>query len=358
MFQPCVATVSSAEEEEFSQERASKHQSPTSSNNPQQKITPFDAVLRAVEQLLKLRVKYVATSKAGKRDGVGVVLFGTKKRKDHLGITSTLGLIPMEPPGIPQVLNIRKCLPKGSTIGRGGSQGSNKPRSSLFYFSPVAASAYTANSARINARERDLQQEVADQDHDNEKPSHVAASRGHSGTLSTLRAALLQANEIFLNAKCVKKDSPSYKGPPDTKTIWIFTNQDDPCYGRDDEKNQVEKIIQDVTQNGIEIKVWPLPNASGSVFDRTLFYSRINNEEQIEEELQYALDPSKRSVNLTDFLSQVNQQWKKRRPFRGISMVLPGSMSVESNAIALDLYRLVQPQTKPTPVSVHQQTNK
>ena len=358
MFQPCVVVVQSQSQ---SQSQSQNNDNVEQQNTPQLTISPFDAALRAVAQLLKLRVKYVATSKTGKRDGVGVMLFGTKRRKDttaYGGTTSTYPLIPMEPPGIQQVLDIQKCLPKDTIRDVSTSSCNNKGRSPLFYFSTETPSSSLSTAA--NTRQRDLQQEFEDQDNENQQPSDVAASMGHN-TLCTLRSALTQANKAFQDAKCVKKETASYKGPPDTKAIWIFTNTDDPCNGNEEEKKQVEIITKDVIANGVEIQVWPLPKASSSMsfdFDRNLFYNRITTEdEQVDEMPQYALEKSKRFVNLNDFLSQVNQQWKKRRPsMHGISMLLPGCTS-DQNAIALDLYRLVQAQKKPTAVSVHQRTN-
>ena len=42
-------------------------------------VAPFEAALRAAERLLRQRVGAVATTRGGKRDGVGVLLYGTRR---------------------------------------------------------------------------------------------------------------------------------------------------------------------------------------------------------------------------------------------------------------------------------------
>ena len=51
----------------------------TRTSRQQQLVTPFEAALRATEKLIRGKVNSVATSRGGTRDGVGVMLFATKK---------------------------------------------------------------------------------------------------------------------------------------------------------------------------------------------------------------------------------------------------------------------------------------
>jgi hypothetical protein len=114
--------------------------------------TPFDAALMAVERLIHHKVHTVATSKLNKRDGVGVILYGTPIRAqeqedhnihiqlneygdpildDHMNQSgdgdsdddedmedverphanaSIQTLIELSPPGVDQIKSIRSCL--------------------------------------------------------------------------------------------------------------------------------------------------------------------------------------------------------------------------------------------------------
>lgn len=148
----------------------------------QQLVTPFEAALRATEKLIRGKVNSVATSRGGTRDGVGVMLFATKKfnpdekllegadgDKDMNGgdgtafkksgdynengrpnasgddsdsdsdedgdgigggafLTSFYHLIPLAPPGTEQTLQIRGCIPG---FGGSGSRVQQKYRRDL-----------------------------------------------------------------------------------------------------------------------------------------------------------------------------------------------------------------------------------
>lgn len=148
----------------------------------QQLVTPFEAALRATEKLIRGKVNSVATSRGGTRDGVGVMLFATKKFNpdekhrdgtdgsknmnedgatafkksgdynengrpnasgddsdsdsdedgDGIGgdayLTSFYHLIPLAPPGTEQTLQIRGCIPG---FGGSGSRVQQKYRRDL-----------------------------------------------------------------------------------------------------------------------------------------------------------------------------------------------------------------------------------
>jgi hypothetical protein len=126
MFDDCISTVDAEQNED--------------------EISPMDAALRACEQLFRNKVMHVATTKTGKRDGIGVMLYGTKtvvkrvrnksnhNRDDsddededsiendndsnnmddvddtHDETSCVQMLIDLNAPGIEQIKNIRKCL--------------------------------------------------------------------------------------------------------------------------------------------------------------------------------------------------------------------------------------------------------
>jgi len=133
MFQKCINYNHFDHDEEAKEDHNDQghkvHDSSTSSL-----ISPFDAALIATERLLHHKVQTVATSKINKRDGVGVLLYGTPflnqfhnidssnndKNDDHDDenmdyetphANSTIkSLIELAPPGVRQIKTIRSCL--------------------------------------------------------------------------------------------------------------------------------------------------------------------------------------------------------------------------------------------------------
>lgn len=203
-------------------------------------ISPFDATLLAVHQLLKLKIKHAATYKSGKRDGVGVLLFGTSTTNTintsaFSSSNTCYKWIDLEPPGITQVLNVQKCLPAMQRCPMSGDV--------------LSSSSFTTENC--DKRERNLQREFANNNADE------ATKIKETTKLSHLRAALVRANDTFCTAKCVDRKSSSNH----SNVIWIFTNQDDQCYGNEEKKKEVAQIAKDIMQNEIAIKLWDLPVA-------------------------------------------------------------------------------------------------
>lgn len=194
----------------------------TATPEQQQLVTPFEAALRATEKLIRGKVNSVATSRGGTRDGVGVMLFATKKfnpeeklREDADGdkimngdgtalkksgdynengrpnasgddsdsdsdedgdgigggtyLTSFYHLIPLAPPGTEQTLQIRGCIPG---FGGSGSRVQQKYR-------------------------RDLVEEFADI----EQGDGTNAGEDGIDSFCPLRTALHEASKAFMEAK-------------------------------------------------------------------------------------------------------------------------------------------------------------
>lgn len=146
------------------------------------KISPFDAALVASEQLLIMSVNESAMAKGytGKRDGVGIILYNTKRHNldgsSSRRTATTYELMPLHPPGVQQILDLRKCLPWAQLCRDGSSSQQRRPR------------------------KRDLKSEFKDTDDDHLQPSEIAVRMGNA-TLSSLRSAIHEANKAFLNAE-------------------------------------------------------------------------------------------------------------------------------------------------------------
>mmetsp|Transcript_8887 Transcript_8887/g.26627 ORF Transcript_8887/g.26627 Transcript_8887/m.26627 type:complete len:734 (-) Transcript_8887:325-2526(-) len=346
-------------------------------NKSHRLVTPFEAALLASERLLRLRVNYVATSKSGKRDGVGIMLYGTKSRavqndshsdrgeregvrragpaevidleSEYLSedsddnsdgpapiLSSTYELVPLEPPGTEQVLRVRRCLRH-----KGTDQYCSQP-------------------------ERDLGEEFADLGGEDDSPSLEQVS------ICPLRSALHEVSKSFLHAKCVKRNAARSGIPADAKAVWIFTNRDDPTDGDEEERRKVTIVAEDAAENGLALHLWPLPRANLRddkkfhnfvPFRRDVFFDHITVRDVVCDR-QFDLERERRShaeVDLEEMLEDVHEQWKKMRRALSVPLLLPGwkeSPEGEDKGIMMDLYRLIQIQKKPHAVTVHQTTNK
>ena len=196
-------------------------------NSDRQLVTPFEAALRATERLIRSKVNAVATSRGGTRDGIGVMLFGTKKfnpqeklregedgnktsndgdgsalkksgeynengRPNASGdesssdddddeddefdgstyLTSFYNLIPLAPSGTAQTLQIRGCIP-----GFGGSGGREQQK-----------------------YQRDLEKEFADIEQGAEG-GDMDTEDGGIKSFCPLRTALHEASKAYMEAK-------------------------------------------------------------------------------------------------------------------------------------------------------------
>jgi len=351
-------------------------------------VTPFEAALRATERLIRSKVNAVATSRGGTRDGIGVMLFATKKfnpeekllegddgnktmngdggalkksgeynengRPNASGddssldddddddddgfdggtyLTSFYHLIPLAPPGTEQTLQIRGCIP-----GFGGS------------------------GSRVQQKyQRDLEKEFAEIEQGGEGGGMDTEDDGIN-SFCPLRTALHEASKAYMEAKCVKKQAATSKNPGDSKSLWIFTNEDSPCKENENEKKQVVIVAKDAADNGLQINVWPLPllNAS-SPFDRSKFYNDITTKDvySVPSAMENTEEFSQGDIDLDELLHDIDRSWTKVRKASTMALYLPGWESRPANpGIMIDLIRPFQIKRKPVAVIVNQETNK
>lgn len=272
-------------------------------------ITPMNAAIQVCESMLRQKVSHVAISKIGKRDGIGVMLYGQKEiaqESDEDDVESDIEESPTEhlssknapfkvilslaPPGIQQLKNMRACL-VGSTLSH------------------------------------DLQKYCPDDDYDD-------SSR-------PLRSALHEASKIFASAKCVKRKTLSDKSKPDSKNLWIFTCRDTPCQNLEEERQHLLIAAKDAQDNGIDIQVWPFSNE----FDASIFYKEILSA------------PPPDDFSFGEMLENMQQQWNKIRKVMSIPLLMQNHLP-DCPGIMLDFFRTVVPQRRPMPVWITQTTKK
>jgi hypothetical protein len=188
---------------------------------------------------------------------------------------------------------------------------------------------------------------------------------------------------FFVVARCVRSPTPASKQPPDSKAVWIFTNQDDPCHGNEDQRKRMYTLKRDYQEAGVAIHVLPLPKRQSSEsegdrsFDWKIFYNDLmtapNDGENYTSDLSADDDdgklPASAVVDIDTILDRFASGTKRRRKYATLPLLLPGWMgrrgddggendAGESPGIMLDLYGVVQVRNKPQKVSVHQENNK
>lgn len=156
---------------------------------------------------------------------------------------------------------------------------------------------------------------------------------------------------IFRNAKCVK-DSTKPGEPVDSRSIWIFTNRENPYSSS---SHLIKNVAREAKEQGIQIVVWPLlsntpPPRSSLEFAWEPFFSNIISEIPFEHRLQ--------SLNeLQDGLDELQRYGKKVRRLYWGPMWLADWKEHEVN-IMIDWFRFVQMQKKPAKTEIDQQTKR
>jgi hypothetical protein len=151
--------------------------------------------------------------------------------------------------------------------------------------------------------------------------------------------------------RCVRKLSPSSKEPPDAKTVWIFTNEADPCRGSEDEQRLLIRAAEDAAENGLDFHVWKLPKAGNEkgTWGDSVFTQFASNVDFLKEEMDFDME---------DMMYRVQQQGKKARKSLTFPLLLPDwRENPDCPGILVDAFRTVQVTKRPTPIIVSQRTN-
>ena len=72
---------------------------------------PFDVAIRLATRLMELKVANVSMGDGGLRDGVGILLYGTKRMQTPGGSKNVKLLVPVAPPGVNEITELDKCVP-------------------------------------------------------------------------------------------------------------------------------------------------------------------------------------------------------------------------------------------------------
>eukprot|EP00581_Thalassiosira_minuscula_P008296 CAMPEP_0183702362 /NCGR_PEP_ID=MMETSP0737-20130205/489_1 /TAXON_ID=385413 /ORGANISM="Thalassiosira miniscula, Strain CCMP1093" /LENGTH=727 /DNA_ID=CAMNT_0025928959 /DNA_START=44 /DNA_END=2227 /DNA_ORIENTATION=- len=328
----------------------------------QQFVSPMDIAITAAHRYLRTKIRDIAETKTGKRDALGVLLYGcdpyraTKQGNDDDSasgdgpvdahdsddnsereeLPTTHELIELNPPGIEQVLTLQECRP------------SNDPNSE---------------------RQRDLCKEFSPGKKKKKKSEENGEEDEEDNDVCTLYQALTAAQKIFATSKRVKSASASNKQLPDSKAVWIFTNQDDPCHGDESQRARMLGAVKsDCRDAEIDLHVLPLPKKDAdegvnSEFDKNIFYNNLTSRKkraQDDEEIAF-VESETGAVDVEAIVENFAMGTRKRRRYASVPLLLPGwkvRKAQNQPSIMLDLYGAVQVRNKPVKVAVHQEKNK
>jgi len=320
-------------------------------NEGSKPMTGIELSLKLIQTLLQQTIEQTVIRKTGKRNGVGLLLYNTKTKRDNDTKdgksdddtvddddkmddedddeemdedtddeksteppmeTTVHRLLDLKPPGIRHVQTLRNLL--------------------------------------LDKRRQTTNVDL--------KADFCPSPDDPDPTIAPLQTALEESTRMFLNAKCVRDPSKNAKGKNeyDTKSIWVFTNQANP-YSK--ERNQlIQNIANETKEQRIRIIVWPLVNPSENnnldndeEFDSP-FFEDIASEILFEQRLSTFVDLQDGLEGIYRILS------KKRRTHYGPMHILRPGMSVgntrsiEDPAIMIDWYSVVQLSTKPGKVVI------
>jgi len=323
MFEPCIRTAC-----DYTQEGC---------------ISPFDAAIIAAENIIHYKVHLSATTRTGKRDGIGIILYNCPSARTESDTSSSIRtLMSLNPPGVDSIHMIRAC---------------------------------SKNKDRCDFGSRDLKNELYSTKV--EETSDDADSFEDKFEISqaySLRSALYEANDMFNEAKCVKKLSSTAKEVEDAKVVWIFTNESDPSKGNEEQKCSVQCTVKDLLENGIYTRLWSLPRVDKMSFDRTLFYDYIITDDENDPDKNSLHAETQDDLNLEGLLEKVSEAFMKVRKLQTIPMQLPDwegipkscryddSEEMANNAtypgIMINLYHVIRIKKKPLPTYINSRTRK
>lgn len=338
---------------------------------PEEKCSPMDLALAACEKLVRQKVRSTTTSKSGTRDGFGVVFYNTRSRSPrkkssdeddvdmHTKKTAKSPTSDNEDNG-----DADKEEQDDDDDDDDGSVGYARHTipTTVHELLPLAPPGKQAVLIVKAAHTKDLFTEERELDIEKEYGHPAAAAQDgqdkeeHPGT-HPLDDAFYQVMQIFGNAKCVNK--PKVGAPSDIKSVWIFTNNDDPTAGRSEVLEVLKTKASDFRDLDIEITVWPLPTATAadatkgeSTFAYEKFYDEIG-----------ASTPARGMTveSMQDLLEELTAHFKKTRRVLDAPLLMPdwrGKTDPERPAVWLDFFRLYQQSKPPVKVQIHQETGR
>jgi hypothetical protein len=103
----------------------------------------------------------------------------------------------------------------------------------------------------------------------------------------------------------------------------------------------VEKAASDIFENGVDIQLWPLKTPFQSEFYDSILTGPVETQQMFDWE---------------ELMDRIKREFRKQRIAFHCPLIFPNRTN--DPGVALDFYRPVQVQKKPSPTSIHQETKK
>ncbi|GKZ00401.1 hypothetical protein MPSEU_000993100 [Mayamaea pseudoterrestris] len=333
-------------------------------------MTAMDWSLQAFKQLYRDAMKSAVIHKAGKRNGIGALLYNTRAREplvmdqvkkkllvkeekaehdesddtdddDYDSSISRIDtvheLVPLDIPNTPMLQRVLATLPDQITHER---------------------------RIDIAAEFGHVTSDHVDDDDDCKYDSHVQLP---------IYRGLEQAKKILDAAKCVRHKPNKVKGkmtmPPDSMQIWILTNQDkNPCHGDAEMLAKIKERIEEL--DPIKVYIWQLPTIEMMVPDIAEDMEDATEHECADLVCKLIPNPFFTNVGMVrprqseetpldqDNFTRVTFRLNLNlRPSFSVPLLLPNWKSnPDYPGIQLDLYKIVKKASKPTALRFHNET--
>jgi hypothetical protein len=338
--------------------------------------TPFDMSLELILILMQQTIEQTVIRKTGKRNGVGLILYNTRldrrsrKNDQHHQIKD--GNVvddedddddddddKMDDEDDDDNDNNNSNQHEGDDSGSDDGSDRQHYQASpvhelLDLVPPGIQHVQTLRHLVENKNDRDLKDEFCP-DNQDEIPR-----------IAPLQIAIEDATRKFITAKCVKDPNRAIKDKEfDHRSIWIFTNQDDP-YPHDSIRHLVDNVANEAKEQKINIVVWPLRSSCtpGSDDDditnrrenfESPFFDMIASERTFERRMNDM-------TNLEDGLEDIMRSMRKnRRSYFGPLHILGPNLvqgNDESCSIMIDWYPVVQLAKRPSKVNIDDETKR
>ena len=134
----------------------------------------------------------------------------------------------------------------------------------------------------------------------------------------------------------------------DTKSLWIFTNDDDPFRGDAAQERQCIQRARDGAEQGHEYVLWCMNRTQGVDFDASRFYGSIIPVDEDEDECVYSAGDG----DFSKLLEHVRRKTFKKRVMGRFPLIVGADCE-----IAVSMFARIMPLTIPTPLKLDAKTN-
>ena len=336
--------------------------------DPATGMTAMEWTLDAVTDLYRDLIRKTVIYKAGKRNGLGVVLYDTRQRPP-LVFPNDKEPKPLSSSNLPtkeeQDDEHYYAEEPDEEVVPSSVLETVHELVPLDIADPIMLKRLLDTLPDNITQERriDIQAEYAHKDDDKGEPESHAVE---SFLRLPIYKAIGHAKSILDTADCVRQKPTKVKGkvimPPDSKQIWIITNLDsDPCHGREDIRVRFQERLEELREAGVNVFVWQLPTRDMMVTgeehtmsdtdhgEYSLACNFVPNPFFTNVGMIRAPESEASPLDREQFTRSAFRLNLKLRPSFSVPLLLPDwKKNPDYPGIQVDLYKIVKRASKPT----------